>query len=48
MECDLKYDYQEALRRTNLSQSAVDLLRGAAIKCESLPRPLTDKQVSKF
>jgi hypothetical protein len=45
MNVDLKYNYDDALRRQNLTQSQVDLLREASHKCESIPKSLTNKQV---
>ena len=46
MDADLKYDYQAALKRVNLNQSSIDLLRDTANNCELLPKSLTDKQVN--
>ena len=43
---DLKFDYEEALKRQNFNQSQVNALRDAAEKCETLPKVLTDKQVN--
>lgn len=43
---DLKFDYEEALRRQNFNQSQVNALRDAAEKIDQLPKLLTDKQVN--
>jgi hypothetical protein len=45
---DLKYDYEEALKRQNFNQSQVNALRDAAEKCDQLPKMLTDKQVNIY
>lgn len=46
MNADLKFDYHAELKRVNLSQSSIDLLRDKANNCELLPKSLTDKQVN--
>lgn len=46
MDADLKFDYNAALKRVNLSQSSIDLLRDTANNYELLPKSLTDKQVN--
>lgn len=45
MNCDLKFDYEEALKRHNLKQSQIDELRESAKNFPIIPKCLTDKQV---
>lgn len=47
MNVDLKFDYIEALKRHNLTQSQVDVLRESAKKYPTIPKSLTNKQVIK-
>lgn len=48
MDVDLKFDYLDALRRQNFTQSEIDLLRDTinAKKCDLIPNSLTNKQVN--
>lgn len=43
---DLKFDYEQALKRQNFNQSQVNALRDAAEKFDELPKSLTDKHVN--
>jgi hypothetical protein len=45
MEVDLKFDYNDALRRHSLSQSQIDKLRESAKNYPIVPNSLTNKQV---
>lgn len=45
MEFDLKFDYAEALRREDYSQSQIDAMRISAKKSSIVPKSLTNKQV---
>jgi hypothetical protein len=45
MNFDLKFDYGEALKRHNLSQSQVDALKESAKNFPIVPKSLTNKQV---
>lgn len=46
MNLDLEYNYEEALKRQQHSQSDVDSLRKCVQKFEYVPKSLTNKQVS--
>jgi hypothetical protein len=46
MNLDLKFNYSEALKWSNLSQGQVDLLRESVKNSVLVPKTLTNKQVN--
>lgn len=48
MNGDLKFDYMNALKRVNYSQSQVDVLRESVKSVATIPTSLTNKQVNFF
>lgn len=47
MNFDLKFDYDDALKRHDLKQSQIDELRESAKNFPIIPKSITNKQVIK-
>lgn len=48
MSADLKFDYMNALKSVNYSQSQVDVLRESVKNVAIIPKSLTNKQVNFY
>ncbi|CRL02024.1 CLUMA_CG015172, isoform A [Clunio marinus] len=48
MNVDYKFDYYDAIKRSNLTQSQVDVLRGRVKSLSLVPKTLTNKQLLLF